>query len=213
MLEDMNPQLFAAFLLAAVVINLTPGPGMLFILAQGLTGGRRAGRAAALGTASGLLVHTSAVALGLAAVLRAAPIAMDVLRFAGAAYLLLLAYQSLRKSGLTNAVPGEPVPDRFAPVYLRGLVNSLTNPKILLFYLAFLPQFVDPSLGRQAVQLFVLGLTMLTIGLVVDLTVGTTAVRVGHFLRHHRAANQWLPRGAGTAYGVLAAGLILGAAG
>jgi threonine/homoserine/homoserine lactone efflux protein len=208
----MNVELFAAFLLAALVINLTPGPGMLFILAQGLTGGRRAGRAAACGTASGMLVHTSAVALGLAAVLHAAPIAMDVLRFAGAAYLLWMAFQSLRKSELTSATPGEAVSDRFAPVYVRGLINSLTNPKILLFYLAFLPQFVDPSLGHQALQLFTLGLTMLLIGLAVDLTVGTGAVRVGHFLRHHRAANHWLPRAAGTAYGVLAAGLILGAA-
>jgi threonine/homoserine/homoserine lactone efflux protein len=161
----MNAELFATFLVAALIINFTPGPGMLFILAQGLTGGSRAGRAAACGTATGMLVHTSAVALGLAALLRAAPIAMDVLRFAGAAYLVWLAFQSLRKSELTPATAGEAVPDRFGPVYVRGLVNNLTNPKILLFYLAFLPQFVDPSLGRQALQLFALGLTMLLVGL------------------------------------------------
>ena len=125
----MNPQLLAAFLLAALIINLTPGPGMLFMLAQGLTGGPRAGRAAATGTATGLLVHTSAVALGLAAVLRAAPVAMDGLRVAGAAYLLWMAFQSLRKSELTSATPGEAVSDRFTPVYVRGVVNSLTNPK------------------------------------------------------------------------------------
>jgi threonine/homoserine/homoserine lactone efflux protein len=207
----MNPELFATFLVAALIINFTPGPGMLFILAQGLTGGSRAGRAAACGTATGMLVHTSAVALGLAAVLRTAPIAMDVLRFAAAAYLVWLAFQSLRKSELTPATAGEAVPDRFGPVYVRGLVNNLTNPKILLFYLAFLPQFVDPSLGRQALQLFALGLTMLLVGLVVDLSIGSGAVRVGRFLRQHRAANQWLPRFAGTAYGALAAGLILGA--
>ncbi|WP_432947154.1 LysE family translocator [Kribbella sp. CA-253562] len=207
----MNAELFATFLVAALIINFTPGPGMLFILAQGLTGGSRAGRAAACGTATGMLVHTSAVALGLAAVLRAAPIAMDLLRFAGAGYLVWLAFQSLRKSELTPATAGETAPDRFGPVYVRGLVNNLTNPKILLFYLAFLPQFVDPSLGRQALQLFALGLTMLLVGLVVDLSIGSGAVRVGRFLRQHRAANQWLPRFAGTAYGALAAGLILGA--
>jgi threonine/homoserine/homoserine lactone efflux protein len=81
----MNVELFAAFLLAALVIQFTPGPGMLFILAQGLTGRSRAGRAAACGAASGMLVHTCAVVLGLAAALRAAPMAMDLLRFAGAA--------------------------------------------------------------------------------------------------------------------------------
>jgi threonine/homoserine/homoserine lactone efflux protein len=135
----MNVELFAAFLLAALVIQFTPGPGMLFIIAQGLTGGSRAGRAAACGAASGMLVHTCAVVLGLAAVLRAAPMAMDLLRFAGAAYLLWLALRSLRTSELAPGVPGLPMPDRFGPVFLRGLINNLANPKIVLFYVAFLP--------------------------------------------------------------------------
>src|SRR2546421_11095378 len=104
----MNVELFAAFLLAALVIQFTPGPGMLFIIAQGLTGGSRAGRAAARGAASGMLVHTCAVVLGLAAVLRAAPMAMDLLRFAGAA-LLWLALRSLRTSELAPGVPGLPM--------------------------------------------------------------------------------------------------------
>jgi threonine/homoserine/homoserine lactone efflux protein len=93
-----------------------------------------------------MLVHTCAVVLGLAAVLRAAPMALDLLRFAGAAYLLWLALRSLRTPELAPSVAGQPMPDRFGPVFLRGLVNTLANPKIVLFYVAFLPQFVDPSL-------------------------------------------------------------------
>ncbi len=205
----MNVELFAAFLLAALVIQFTPGPGMLFIIAQGLTGGSRAGRAAACGAASGMLVHTCAVVVGLAAVLRAAPMAMDLLRFAGAAYLLWLTLRSLRTSELAPGVPDLPMPDRLGPVFLRGLINNLANPKIVLFYVAFLPQFVDPSLGRQTLQLFVLGLTLLALGLAIDLAIGGGAGRVGLFLRRHRAANRWMNRFAGTVYGALAVRLVL----
>ncbi|HYJ70162.1 MAG TPA: LysE family translocator [Nocardioidaceae bacterium] len=205
----MNSDLFAAFLLAALVIQLTPGPGMLFIIAQGMTGGSRAGRAAACGAAAGMLVHTSAVALGLAAVLRTAPTALDLLRLGGAVYLVWLALRSLRSSDLAPDAPGDPTLDRFGAVFLRGLINNLANPKVVLFYVAFLPQFVDPSLGRLPLQLFVLGLTMLALGLVIDFAIGGGAGHVGLFLRRHRAVNRWLNRLAGTAYGALAARLIL----
>ncbi len=96
------------------------------------------------------------------------------------------------------------MPDRLGPVFLRGLINNLANPKIVLFYVAFLPQFVDPSLGRQTLQLFVLGLTLLALGLAIDLAIG-----VGLFLRRHRAANRWMNRFAGTVYGALAVRLVL----
>jgi threonine/homoserine/homoserine lactone efflux protein len=205
----MNVELFAAFLIAALVIQFTPGPGMLFLIAQGVTGGSRAGRAVACGAATGMLVHTCAVVLGLAAVLKAAPTALELVRFAGAGYLLWLALRSLRTSELDLGRPGLPVPDRFGPVFLRGLVNNLANPKVVLFYVAFLPQFVDPSLGRQALQLFVLGLTMLALGLAIDLAIGGGAVRVGLFLRRHGSANRWLNWFAATVYGALALRLLL----
>ncbi|GII79040.1 membrane protein [Sphaerisporangium rufum] len=205
----MNMQLFTAFLLAALVIQVTPGPGMLFIVALGMAGGRRAGWAAACGAAAGMLVHTCAVALGLGAVLRAAPMAMDLLRFGGAAYLLWLAVRAFRTSDGVPAVPDRAAPERLGPVFVRGLVNNLANPKIVLFYLAFLPQFVDPVLGRETVQLFVLGLAFLALGLAVDLILGGAAGGAGRRLLRHRAARRWLDRLAGTVYGVLAARLIL----
>jgi threonine/homoserine/homoserine lactone efflux protein len=205
----MNAELFAAFLLAALVIQLMPGPGMLFIIAQGMTGGSRAGRAAACGAAKGMLTHTCAVAIGLAAVLRPAPMAMDLLRSRGAAHLLWLALRSLRTSELAPGAAGLPMPDRFGPVFLRGLINNLANPKIVLFYIAFLPPFVDPSLGRQTLQLFVLGLTLLALGLAIDLAIGGGAGRVGLFLRGTARANRWLNQLAGTVYGALAARLLL----
>ncbi|WP_163508117.1 LysE family translocator [Fodinicola acaciae] len=208
----MNAQLFATFLLAAVILQLTPGPGMLFIVAQGMAGGIRAGRAAACGTASGMLVHTAAVSVGLAAALQAIPAAMQVLRLAGAAYLLWLAVRSFRAATPLVDASGAPARDPFGTVYLRGLINNLTNPKIMLFYVAFLPQFVDPSLGRLPLQLFLLGLTMLALGLAVDLTVGGSAGHVGRFLRRHAAANRWLNRLAGAVYGLLAALLVVSAA-
>jgi threonine/homoserine/homoserine lactone efflux protein len=205
----MNAGLFAAFLLAAVLVQLTPGPGMLFLVAQGLAGGSRAGRAAAGGAAAGMLVHTTAVALGLAAVLQAAPMALDLLRFAGAGYLLWLALRSLRTAELAPADAGVTAPDRFGAVFVRGLVNNLANPKVILFYVAFLPQFVDPSLGRLPLQLFVLGLTMLALGLAIDLAIGSGAGWVGLFLRRRRAVNRWLSRLVGAVYGALAVRLVL----
>ena len=205
----MDSHLYAAFVLAALVIQFTPGPGMLFVVTQGLTGGGRAGRAAACGAAAGMLVHTSAVALGLAAVLRAAPMAMDVLRFAGAAYLVWLAIRSLRSPGLAPSASVTQRSARLGAVFLRGLINNLANPKVVLFHLALLPQFVDPSLGHLSLQLFVLGLTFLTLGLVIDLGIGSSAGRLGAYLSRHRAVSRRLNLLAGTVYGALAARLVL----
>lgn len=200
----MNPELLAAFLLAAVVIQLTPGPGMLFILAQGMTGGSRAGRAAACGAASAMLVHTTAVALGLATLLRAAPVAMNLLRAAGAAYLLWLAIQAFRSPTLAPDAAGEPTDDRFGTVFLRGAVNNLANPKIVIFYVAFLPQFAAPGLGHLPLQLFALGLTLLTVGFAIDLAIGAAAGRIGLLLRRRPTVSRCLNKLAGTVYGTLA---------
>ncbi|MGY4907670.1 LysE family translocator [Streptomyces sp. 900116325] len=200
----MNLDLLAPFLLAVVVIQLTPGPGMLFILTQAMTSGCRAGRAAACGAASAMLIHTMAVALGLAALLHAAPMAMNLLRIGGAAYLLWLAIQAFRSPDLVLDAHAETTQGGFGVVFLRGAINDLANPKIVIFYLAFLPQFVDPSLGHLPLQLFVLGLMLLTVGFVVDLAIVMVAGRIGLLLRRRPMVNRCLSKLAGTVYGFLA---------
>ncbi|QNP59150.1 LysE family translocator [Paenacidovorax monticola] len=161
-----------AFFGVAVLLGLTPGPDNVFVLLQSAQRGWRAGMCVVLGLCMGLVVHTAAVALGLAAVFAASSMAFTVLKMLGAAYLAWLAWQALRAPA---AVPGgagsEPEAagraGGLARMVGRGMVMNLTNPKVLIFFLAFLPQFADPARGSVAVQLMVLGVVFMLATLIV----------------------------------------------
>lgn len=145
-----------AFFGIALLLGFTPGPDNLFVMMQSATHGRRAGFCVVLGLCCGLLVHTTAVALGLAAVFAAAPAAFTLLKFAGAAYLAYLAWQAWRAPAA--AQPDQPAPQMHpGRMLVRGFIMNLTNPKVIFFFLAFLPQFVAPGLGPVALQLCWLG--------------------------------------------------------
>jgi threonine/homoserine/homoserine lactone efflux protein len=178
----VNGSLFAAYLVTVVVLMLTPGPDMLFCLATGLRAGSRAGFRAALGTATGEVIHITAAALGLAAIFRAAPLLFDAVRIVGACYLILLGLTALRNR---NRHPGETVPSA-AHAYRRGIATNLLNPKMALFTVAFLPQFVDPAAGSVALQFLVLGACFVTLEIVVDGTVGLVAGRIADLFRRRR---------------------------
>ncbi|MCZ2406616.1 MAG: LysE family translocator [Burkholderiales bacterium] len=154
-----------AFFGVAVVLALTPGPDNLFVLVQSIQRGWRLGLAVVLGLCLGITGHTVAVALGLAAVFAASALAFTVLKFCGAAYLAWLAWQALRAPAAVAAEPGSTAPAAQAPggwrMVGRGVVMNLTNPKVLIFFLAFLPQFADPARGSVAVQILVLGLVFM----------------------------------------------------
>jgi threonine/homoserine/homoserine lactone efflux protein len=193
-------QALAPFLLAVLVIQVTPGPGMLFILANGIAGGPRAGIAAAFGAATGMVVHTAAAAAGLAAVFQAAPPIYDALRLAGAAYLLWLALGHFRSAGGLGAV--EPATGRSSArrVYLRSVLNNLANPKVILFFVAFLPQFVVRGGGPPGLQFAVLGGLFLLVGLVLDVAIGALSGRIGVALRRREWVRRLLDRVAGTIF-------------
>jgi threonine/homoserine/homoserine lactone efflux protein len=198
----MRWEVFVSFLTAALIVQLVPGPGMLFILANGIAGGPRVGIAAACGAAAAMVVHTFAAALGLAALFRHAPAAYDVLRIGGAVYLLWLAIGHFRSGSADGFEPGAGTrsPRR---VFVRAALNNLSNPKVILFYLAFLPQFVSPGGTSVTVQLLVLGFVFLLLGLVIDLLLGAFSGRIGQWLsrrRTMRRAVDWL---AGTIMGAL----------
>jgi len=161
---------------------LTPGPDMLFCLATGLRGGSRAGFLAALGAATGEVIHITAAALGLAAIFHAAPLLFDAVRLVGACYLIFLGLSALRNRNrhLDDRVP----PGTHA--YRRGIATNLLNPKMALFTIAFLPQFVDPAAGSLAVQFLVLGACFVALEIVVDGTVGLVAGRLAHLFRRRR---------------------------
>src|SRR5262245_16156069 len=136
----------ALFMTATLALNLAPGPDMLYVSTRSLAQGRRAGVISALGIAAGAVVHTVAIASGLAALLRAVPVAYEIVRWAGAVYLVWLGIQALRSKG--GPLAGVPI-DRASEwaILRQGMITNLLNPKVALFFLAFLPQFVTPARG------------------------------------------------------------------
>jgi threonine/homoserine/homoserine lactone efflux protein len=174
--------LYLAFFLAAFALCASPGPDMLFIVAVGGRGGPVSGLLAALGVATGALVHVIAAMLGLSALFLAFPPLYHVLRWVGAAYLLYLAVKAFRdREPLGGGEPGHRPMSRWR-TYGQGAVTNLLNPKVILFNIAFLPQFVRPE-GNVPLQFLVLGLTLVLVGLAVDATVGLLAGRLGAVLR------------------------------
>lgn len=151
----ISPDTALTFFLVSVVLGLTPGPDNVFVLFQSARYGRRAGLFVTLGLCTGLLVHTSAVALGLAAVLATSHFAFTVIKFAGALYLLVLAWKAYRAP--VGLVQSDAPAVSSVRMFVRGFIMNLSNPKIGLFFLAFLPQFVRPDLGSVAVQIIALG--------------------------------------------------------
>lgn len=192
----LDPGQSAGFLLAAVAITLAPGPDNLMVLSLGLARGRRAGMAFGLGCGLGCLSHTLIAAVGLAAVIAASPTAFLVLRLCGGAYLLWLGLSALRGAG-----PFVPVaatgPQRLMPLFWRGLLANAINPKVILFFLAFLPQFVAPERGDTGWQMAALGGLFALQAAVLFGLLGAMAGRIGGWMRARPEAGRWLDRGAG----------------
>jgi len=166
----IDKNVFLAFFTTSVILALSPGPDNLFVMAQSARKGRMAGLFVTLGLATGLLGHTVAVAFGLAALLRASTIGFTILKFIGAAYLFFLAWQAFR-AGVSTAAKEEVQAISKENLYRRGIIMNLTNPKVSLFFMAFLPQFADPRHGSMMLQFFQLGgifimATMLVFGVI-----------------------------------------------
>lgn len=168
-----NWSLLAPFLVAALALNLTPGADMTYVLARSVTQGRAAGVLSAFGIATGSLIHTLAAAVGLSALLLHSQTAFLVVKYAGAAYLLYLAFKTLR--GDPAAVGEARPPARLRRVYAEGVLVNVMNPKVALFVLAFLPQFVDPAKGHVAAQIVLLGTLFNIGGTVVNCAVAVTS--------------------------------------
>ena len=182
-----------AFFGVALLLGFSPGPDNLFVLMQSAAHGRRAGFCLVLGLCCGLLVHTAAVALGVAALFAAAPAAFIALKLAGSAYLLYLAWQAWRAPADTGLKEQAP-PMKPWRMIARGAVMNLTNPKVILFFLAFLPQFVDPARGGVALQLCWLGFVFMLATLLSFGTITLCAAWLGAHLRRSAPAQRLLNR-------------------
>jgi threonine/homoserine/homoserine lactone efflux protein len=171
-MEGMDLSVILGFLVAVFLVSIVPGPDMLFIVANAAAGGRRTGVVAAAGMSTGLAVHSVAAALGLGALIQAAPQVLNGVRIAGAAFLLYLAYLTWRASEQELTAEETPqLPRRtLRRTYVMATLTNLANPKVILFYLAFVPQFVTTGSGSWPVtlQFLVLGAVFIMVGFPVD---------------------------------------------
>nr|WP_254604180.1 LysE family translocator [Leisingera sp. ANG59] len=179
-----------AFIPAALALNLTPGADMMFCLGQGLRSGRAAAVAASAGISAGSLVHVTLAGLGLGAVIAAMPGLFDVIRWIGVGYLLYLAWGALRSGPVRADAPS--VPARRA--FRSGFLVNLTNPKVILFVLAFVPQFVRPEAGPVLGQFLIFGVILAAGGFVINGLVGIFAGQAGRRLTGSPVFARWLGR-------------------
>ncbi|GHJ47038.1 lysine transporter LysE [Catellatospora sp. TT07R-123] len=167
----------AGYLAAISLLMLTPGPDMMFVIANGARYGSRAGIAAACGVAAGEAVHVAAVVAGLAGLIADSPVVFGAIRYLGAAYLIALGLHALLRTHGTGGGPQLKRPGLPA-AFGRGMVTNLLNPKMILFSLAFLPQFADPGRGHLTTQLITLGGLFIAVQLIVDVSLGAGAGRL-----------------------------------
>jgi threonine/homoserine/homoserine lactone efflux protein len=171
----------AVFLLATFLLNITPGPDMLYVIARSVGQGRTAGVVSALGIGAGTLVHTVAVALGISTLLVSLPLGFEVVKYAGAAYLFYLGVRTLFFSKDEAAAGDEPNlrRDSLSRIFSQGVLTNVLNPKVALFFIAFLPQFASASNGNLALQLVFLGLLFDTSGTLVNTAVALLSGTLG----------------------------------
>ncbi len=192
------PNLFL-FLLAAMTLTLAPGPDNLYVLTRGVTQGRKAGLVAALGFASGLLFHTMLAVLGFAAIIKAYPAAYHGLQYAGAAYLVYLGIRTWRAAAamsLQAATP--PVPLR--RIYWQSVLANILNPKVTLFFIAFLPQFVNSQADYVPAQMLLLALIFIVQALAIFSAIAFFSGIVGAYFQRQAGAALYLNRIAGCAF-------------
>ncbi len=202
----LDPSQVLVFMAAGIALNLTPGADLMFCLGQGLKSGPRTGMAASLGIATGSAIHTLAAGLGLAAVLAAHPVAFEVLKWAGVAYLAWLAVQAFR-TPVELDLPDGAKRSTACQAWRDGTLVNLLNPKVIIFILAFLPQFVDPARGSSLLQFLLLGLIFNITGTIVNGAVGIGAGSVRKLFKANASAARRLGYLSGTVFLALAAKL------
>jgi threonine/homoserine/homoserine lactone efflux protein len=195
-----------AFLLASFLLWITPGPDTMYILARSIAQGVRAGVMSALGIGGGILIHTALAAFGLSALLAASAVAFQVVKLAGAAYLIYLGIQALRSQARLSA----PETAAATPwrIFRQGVMTNALNPKVAIFFLAFLPQFVDPAAGLGPIPFLLLGGLFVAGGTLWCLGLAAGAARATRAIRRHGGFMVWLERLSGCVYIALGLNLL-----
>jgi RhtB (resistance to homoserine/threonine) family protein len=193
---------FPLFVGSVTLLNLAPGPDMAYVAGQSLANGRRAGVVSALGVSFGGCVHTMACAFGLSAVIAASPEIFNLIKWAGAIYLFYLGIGTLRSAGDYShtdfAVSTTRL--RLSALLLRGFVTNVSNPKVLLFYIAFLPQFVEADSSQKTAALLVLGAVMVVLGMLTDSLLACCAAAAARSIKKRAMVGRWLHRVVGATF-------------
>ena len=197
----IEPAKFALFIGVSWALILAPGPDMFYVITRGMAHGRKAGMLSAIGVVCGILVHTTAAAFGLTLILQTSAFAFLLIKFVGAAYLIYLGIKAWQEKG-TFRLQASAVRAKSSALFWQGVLSNVLNPKIAIFFLAFLPQFVDKGGNQVTLQLAILGITFACFGLCFLLLVGYSSGTIGRWLTYQPRYAQFFQR--------LAAGMLIG---
>lgn len=196
------------FVFASALLSIAPGPDNIFVLTQSALYGRRSGLLITLGLCTGLIVHTSLVAFGIAAIFQASSVAFMALKIVGALYLLYLAWLAFT-AGTSDLESAASTQRSGIALYQRGILMNLSNPKVSIFFLAFLPQFTSLENGELAPQIFILGILFIVVASIIFGTIAMLAGTLGAWLRKYSKTQVYLNRLAGTVFVALALNLLV----
>ena len=200
MMFDYSLAHWATFLTAAVLLNISPGPDMAFILGQTAKKGVKAGFMAMFGIWTGAFIHVLLAALGLSAVLATSVIAFATVKWIGAAYLIWLGIQALRSKGTHLSIQGKETSQGLMKIFKQGVLVAVLNPKVAIFFLAFLPQFVEVGAGPVSAQLFLHGFLIIVVAAFVEPPLILIGGKLTGYLSNNVRVSQWMDRGLGALF-------------
>ncbi len=202
---------FGTFVLAGILLNLTPGADTMYILGRSISQGKKSGIVSALGISSGAFLHCIFAALGLSILLAKSAIAFSFVKYAGAAYLIYLGIRALLSKAATTSeiFQEDEVAQNYSKIYISGVLTNVLNPKVALFFLAFLPQFIDPNYATSVLPFLILGLTFLTTGTIWCLMLALFSAKLAHKIRKNPKVKYWLDKTTGGLFIVLGIQLAL----
>ena len=191
---------WVTFFTAAVLLNLSPGPDMAFILAQTAKRGVRSGFSAMFGIWTGAFIHVIFAALGLSAILATSALAFTAVKWVGAAYLIWLGIQALCSKGAHLSVKDQTSPKSLKKIFQQGVLVAVLNPKVAIFFLAFLPQFVDAGAGPVSAQLFLHGSLIIMVAAFVEPPLVIVGGKITGYLNNNTHISRWMDRGLGALF-------------
>jgi len=202
---------FETFLLAGILLNLTPGADTMYILGRSISQGKKSGILSALGISSGALLHCGFAVLGLSIVLAQSALAFSIVKYIGAAYLVYLGIKSFWSSATGNASIAEEMGSSmsYSKIYLSGILTNVLNPKVALFFLAFLPQFIDPEYAKNALPFLLLGLTFVATGTLWCLLLAIFSSKLANKIRKYPNIQNTFNKSTGVLFVVLGIQLAL----